>query len=111
MIDFGGFYYIAAERVVYITCESTSDKEWPYRVDVELIDEGRLALKFRNKEAAQKEKDRICAQIEAEKRRDAEQILNRLNLIEQAVKGLDRRQYKIWRQLGALVRVVPEEKN
>lgn len=50
-------------------------------------------------------------EIESEKRRAVEQILNRLNLIEQAVKGLDKRQYKIWRQLGALLRVTPEEKN
>ena len=49
-------------------------------------------------------------EIESEKRQDAERILNRLNLIEQAVKGLDKRQYKIWRQLGELLRVVPDEK-
>lgn len=65
---------------------------------------------YRTEISRKQAKERIVREIESEKRRDAERILNRLDLIEHAVKGLDKRQFKIWRQLGALLRVVPDEK-
>ena len=82
MIEFEGYYSVSVEQVAYVSMRNGTGKT-PYGL-------------FLN--------------LENGKRQDAERILNRLNLIEQAVKGLDKRQYKIWRQLGALLRVVPDEK-
>lgn len=110
MIDFEGYYSVSAEQVVYVSTRNGTG-ETPYGLFLHLENGKELGVWYQTDISRKRARERIVMEIESEKRRDAEQILNRLNLIEQAVKGLDRRQYKIWRQLGALLRVVPEEKN
>ena len=109
MIEFEGFYSVNAEQVAYVSTRNGAG-ETPYGLFLNLENGKELGVWYRTEISRKQAKERIVREIEIEKRRDAEQILNRLNLIESAVKGLDKRQYKIWRQLGALLRVVPDEK-
>ncbi len=109
MIEFEGYYYVSAEQVAYVSMRNGTG-ETPYGLFLNLENGKELGVWYRTEISRKQAKERIVREIESEKRRDAERILNRLDLIEHAVKGLDKRQFKIWRQLGALLRVVPDEK-
>lgn len=109
MIEFEGYYSVSVEQVAYVSMRNGTGKT-PYGLFLNLEDGKELGVWYQTEISRKQAKERIVREIESEKRQDAERILNRLNLIEQAVKGLDKRQYKIWRQLGALLRVVPDEK-
>lgn len=110
MIEFEGYYSVSVEQVAYVSMRNGTGKT-PYGLFLNLENGKELGVWYQTEISRKQAKERIVREIESEKRQDAERILNRLNLIEQAVKGLDKRQYKIWRQLGALLRVVPDEKN
>lgn len=109
MIEFEGYYYVSAEQVAYVSMRNGTG-ETPYGLFLNLENGKELNVWYRTEISRKQAKERIVREIESEKRRDDERILNRLDLIEHAVKGLDKRQFKIWRQLGALLRVVPDEK-
>lgn len=109
MIEFEGYYYVSAEQVAYVSMRNGTGEN-PYGLFLNLENGKELGVWYRTEISHKQAKERIVREIESEKRRDAERILNRLDLIEHAIKGLDKRQFKIWRQLGALLRVVPDEK-
>lgn len=109
MIDFEGYYLVNAEQIEYISASGEGDTGW-YNLNVHLLAGRVLTVKYRTKTARDDGRQRLNRQIEAE-RRDAENIQNRLYLIEQAVKGVDKRQLKIWRQLKALLRIETDEKS
>lgn len=109
MIEFECYYSVSAEQVAYVSMRNGVG-ETPYGLFLHLENGKELGVWYRTEILRKQAKERIVREIESDKKRDAERILNRLDLIEHAVKGLDKRQFKIWRQLGALIRVVPDEK-
>lgn len=110
MIDFEGYYLVNAEQIEYISASDEGDTGW-YNLNVHLLAGRVLTVKYRTKMARDDGRQRLNRQIEAERRRDAENIQNRLYLIERAVKGVDKRQLKIWRQLKALLGIETDEKS
>ena len=100
MIEFEGYYSVSVEQVAYVSMRNGTGKT-PYGLFLNLENGKELGVWYQTEISRKQAKERIVREVESEKRQDAERILNRLNLIEQAVKGLDKRQYKIWRQLGA----------
>ena len=102
MIDFEGYYLVSAEQIEYINTDEGAD--W-YNLNVHLLAGRVLTVRYRTKMARDEGRKKLHRQIESERRQDAENIQNRLYLIEQAVKGVDKRQYKIWRQLKILLKL------
>lgn len=110
MIDFEGYYLVNAEQIEYISVSGEGDTGW-YNLNVHLLAGRVLTVRYRTKMARDDGQQKLNRQIEAERRWDAENIQNRLYLIEQAVKGVDKRQLKIWRQLKALLGIEADKKN
>lgn len=102
MIDFEGYYLVSAEQIEYINTDEGAG--W-YNLNVHLLAGRVLTVRYRTKMARDEGRQKLHRQIESERRQDAENIQNRLYLIEQAVKGVDKRQYKIWRQLKILLKL------
>ena len=102
MIDFEGYFLVSAGQIEYISTAEGTD--W-YNLNVHLLGGRVLTVRYRTKMARDEGRQKLCRQIESERRQDAENIQNRLYLIEQAVKGVDKRQYKIWRQLKILLKL------
>lgn len=108
MVEFDSYYFFAADQVECISSEKGGDTH-PYTLAVYLKSGRRLAVNY----ATQKDRDNakriMVNRVESELRRDSEKIINRLYLIDDAVKRVDKRQLRIWRQLKALL-PIPAEK-
>lgn len=104
MIDFEGCYLISAGQIEYIDTYNEENTGW-YGLNVHLLGGRVLTVKYRTKMGRDDGRKRMYQKVEDERRRDAENIENRLYLIEQAIKGVDKRQYKIWKQLKSLLRL------
>lgn len=104
MINFEGYYNIAADQIKYIDqgCDS-NNRDHPYCVRVYLISGDVLRVNFSLKTGANEARNRLVSQIERERRSDYEQLYSKLFLIEDAVKRIDKRGLRIWRQLHALL--------
>ena len=110
MIDFEGYYSIAVERVEYISMSSKENGDYPYTLSVHLESERALSVSYRNKDACAAARNKLCQQIEAERRRSSDEIIARLSIIRDGVERVDKRQFRIWKQLKTLLNVEPEEK-
>lgn len=95
MIDFEGYYSVAVEQIKYIGTDKKDGDTYPYRIKMNLLSGETLIVSYMTEAAAKEAKERICRKIESEQRREAENILIRLRLIEAAVNGLDKRQLKM----------------
>lgn len=107
MINFDTYYSFAAYQVEYISAESGSDIH-PYALAVYLKSGKRLCVNYKSRKDRDNAKQLMVNRIESELRRDREQILNRLYLIDDAVKRIDKRQLRVWRQLKALLHLSGE---
>ena len=109
MIDFEGYYTIAAEQVEYIAATDRGTGDCPYCLNIHLLSGRALSVCYRTAAARTAARNKLCGQIEAERRRDSETIINRLHLIRDAVERVDKRQFRIWKQLKELLKLEPDE--
>lgn len=109
MIDFEGYYTIAAEQVEYIAATDRGTGDCPYSLDVHLLSGRTLSVSYRTTIARTAGRNKLERQIEAERRRDSDQIIARLSLIRDGVERVDKRQFRIWKQLKELLKLPPDE--
>lgn len=103
MIDFEGYYLVNAEQIAYI--DITDESSGWYNLNVRLLCGQVVTVRYRTKTARDEGRKKLHGQIESERRQDAENIQSRLYRIEQAVNGVDKRQFKIWKQLKILLKL------
>lgn len=108
MVEFDSYYQFAADQVECVSTETGSDSH-PYTLAVYLKSGRRLAVNYKTQKDRDNAKRIMVNRIEHELRHDTEQIFNRLYLLDDAVKRIDKRQLRIWRQLKALLSLTAEE--
>lgn len=108
MIDFDKYFAFPADQVECITRGTTSDPEYPVSLTVYLKSGRNLTVNYRTEKNAENVKRDLMRRIENSRRSDYEQIYNKVYLIEDAVRRIDKRQLKIWRQLRDLLGVKTE---
>ena len=108
MIEFRG-NYITASQIDCIYCDKNKSNDFPFRLTVIMRNGSRVGVSYKQERDRDAEKARIARSVEFELRQDYEKMLNRLYLINDAVKRIDRRQLQIWRQLKRLLDVEEEE--
>ena len=110
MIDFGGYYLVPVEQIEYIDASSSEDGTGWHNLNAHLLSGRVLTIKYRSKTARDEGWRKLYTEIEAERRRSSDEIIARLSLIRDGVERVDKRQFRIWKQLKTLLNVEPEEK-
>ncbi len=108
MIEFENYYYIAAEEIALIETKK-GDTDYPYILSVTLKSGKTVSVSYKTKEARDVARRRMANQISMDLRQDWEQIHNRLYLLNDAVKRVDKRQLRIWRILSKLLHIDEKE--
>lgn len=109
MIDFEGYYTVAVEQIEYIDMNEKGTGDCPYCLNIHLLSGRVLSVCYRTAMARTTARNKLCGQIETERRRDSETIINRLYLIKDALERVDKRQFRIWKQLKELLKLEPDE--
>ena len=109
MIDFEGYYTVAVEQIEYIDMNDKGTGDCPYCLNIHLLSGRVLSVCYRTAMARTTARNKLQQQIEAERRRDSDQIIARLSLIRDGVERVDKRQFRIWKQLKELLKLPPEE--
>ena len=102
MIEFNG-NYIAEEEVSYIEAAGSTNPQYPYKLTVWLKNGNALSVVYRDKGARDQQCWRLASLIERERNAHNEKVENRLYLIEDAARRMDKRQLKIWKMLNELL--------
>ena len=104
MVELNG-WYLAADKVIAIKTVETGDPNWPYKLEVVLQDQTYLT-KYKDLTKCKNAARELATKINIATRPDClETLQNRLYLIDDAVKRIDRRQLRIWRILKALLNI------
>lgn len=108
MIDFEGYYLVPPDQVAYIeTRRGGGDAQ--YGLFLGLSGGKELGVWYRTEEARKAAYTKLARQVEIGKRRDREDILYRLRLIEACINKTDKRTLRIWKQLQQLLHLESEE--
>ena len=102
MVEWNG-WYLAADRVSAIKVYKTQSP-LPYRLEVVMVD-ATYHCDYETKPQCETAARRIAAKIERENSDRWDNMQNRLYLIDDAIKRIDRRQLRIWRILKALLNI------
>ncbi len=111
MINFNSYYSFPAAEVSYVSAEQ-GNSDLPYTLTVHLKSGQGLRINYENKDMRDREKQILVTKIENELRShtdNLDQISNRVYLVEDCVRRIDKRQLKIWRQLKALLGLKDEQ--
>ncbi len=109
MIKFASYYSINAEEIAMIRADTDTNSDYPYNLTIVLKNGKTASVGY------QKEGDRyvvwqdILSQISREQRQDYERMYNKICLVENAVRCIDKRQLRIWRILSKLLPVKEKE--
>lgn len=110
MVDFEGYYSFAADQVECVERVTNKDNTtYPFTVYVILKSGRKLGVNYKTQKDADNAKRVIVNRISFALRNDYEQLYNKLYLVEDCVKRIDKRQLRIWRQLRALLHLAVEE--
>lgn len=109
MIKFSSYYSIAADEIAMIRANKDSDPKFPYNLTVVLKNGETASVGFTKEEDRYVVWQDILAQISREQRQDYERMYNKLYLVEDAVRRIDKRQLRIWRILSKLLPVKEED--
>lgn len=108
MIDFEGYYFVPPDQVAYIeTRKGGGDNQ--YGLFLGLTSGKELGVWYRTEEARKAACAKLARQVESGKRKDTEDILYRLRLIENCINRTDNRTLRIWKQLKRLLHLESEE--
>lgn len=102
MVDFGSFYSFPADQVECVEVSTREDKTHPFVLTVSLKSGRRLGVTYVRQKDRDEAKRVLISRISNELRNDYERLYNKLYLLDDAVKRIDKRQLRIWRQLKAL---------
>lgn len=109
MVDFAGYYSFPADQVECVEASTREDKTYPFVLTVSLKSGRRLSVNYAKREERDRVRLTLIDRISHELRSDYERLYNKLYLIDDAVKRIDKRQLRIWRQLNALLRLDKED--
>lgn len=107
MINFEGYYFVAAEKIECISTKIGDDAP-KYGLFLNLTSGRELGVWYKTEELRRAAYANLVRQIETDQRRDAEAIMHRLYRIEDCVNRTDKRTLKIWRQLKGLLHLGSE---
>ena len=109
MIDFGNYYHFAPEQVECLEVENAGQGPNKYALWVHLKSGKKFGISYATQKARDEAHRSLAHRINAALRQDADRFHTRLYLVEDAVKRIDKRQLKIWRQLKALLQLTANE--
>lgn len=107
MINFEGYYFVAAEKIECISTKMGNDAT-KYGLFLNLTSGRELGVWYKTEELRKVAYANLVRQTETDQRRDAEDIMHRLYRIEVCVNRTDKRTLKIWRQLKGLLHLESE---
>lgn len=108
MVDFEGYYSFPADQVESVEVYTLSADEMPHKLRVTLKSGRSLVVNYKSKAARDGAKQILCNRIDQELRQESVQISNKLFLVLDYVQRLDKRQFRIWRQLKQLLQLPVE---
>ena len=103
MIDFEKYYTFPASEVSCVSVGTDVDRDNPCWLRVDLKNGKALTVYYRTGEARDNAKRILCNRIAHELNAADEQILNKLYLIFNTVRRMDKRQLRIWQHLKQLL--------
>lgn len=109
MIDFEGYYHVAAEQIEYIDMKTNANNNAPFGLFLHLTSGKELGVWYRTEALRKAGYAKLTRQIESEKRQNDNAVLGRLYQIEAIVNRVDKRTLRIWRQLKGLLHLEGEE--
>lgn len=109
MIEFDKYYVIAAEEIVLIAVSETAGATHLYALSVTLKNGKTVTVNYVDKQARDKAKRDMAAQINRELSWGYERIRAEIGMVKYAVERIDKRQLRIWRILSKLLRLSGEE--
>ena len=109
MIDFEGYYSFPADQVESVEIGTRNDAPCPYILSVNMKSGKTLSVNYKNKADRDRQKQLLVNRISTELRSDYERLYNKLYLIEDCMKRVDKRQLRIWRQLKTLLHLTVED--
>lgn len=102
MIEFNGNYFAASE-VECITKYKSGNTEYPFGLRVTFKSGRNLGVDYQSETQRNRDATILQGKVGSELNSVYERIWNRLYLIDDSVKRIDKRQLRIWRQLKALL--------
>ena len=104
MIEFNGNYF-AAPEVESIAKYKSGNTEYPFGLRVTFKSGRSLGVDYQSETQRNRDATILQGKVNSELNSVYERIWNRLCLIEDAVRRIDKRQLRIWRQLKALLNI------
>ena len=109
MVNFAGYYHIAATEIAVISTREREEADFPYVLSVTLKSGKEFSVSWKKKSDRDAEHRNILVQTDRELRQDYEKIYNHLYLLRDGISRVDKRQVRIWRQLRELLSLKDEE--
>lgn len=109
MIDFDGYFSFPADQVESVEIGTRNDTTHPHILTVNMKSGKTHSVSYKNKADRDRQKQLLVNRISSELRSDYERLYNKLYLIEDCMKRVDKRQLRIWRQLKTLLHLSVED--
>ena len=110
MVVWSEYYRFSAEEVESVETSEGNIGSHPFKLTVNFKSGRRLSVNYPDMASRKAAFVDISRQIDSEKRRDYEKILNALYILKDSVNRIDKRQLRIWKQLNELLGVKAGEK-
>lgn len=111
MLKFSNFYLIEEHEVEALELDDTGDRI-PYRLTVHVKNGRSYSVNYMKKQDRDKVADQFAQQIDQairDQNRTVEAVYNRLYLMDDRLRRVDKRGLRIWQQLKALLGVEVQE--
>lgn len=112
MIEFDSYYFIAEEDVEAIIKSDSGQEDFPFRLTVRVKNGREYSVSFKRKTDRDRIAKQFAQQVERSisgRDRTLESIYNRLYLMDDRLRRVDKRGLRIWQQLKALLGVEVQE--
>ena len=113
MIEISAFYFIQEEDVEAIIKKENLSQEFPFSLTIQLRSGREYSVSYQSKTSRDSSARQYAQQVERNVRnrdRTIEEIFNRLYLMDDRLRRVDKRGLRIWQQLKTLLGVEVEEK-
>lgn len=113
MIEFSSYYFIQEEDVEAIIKTENPNQEYPFVLIIRVRSGRDYSVSYQSKEARDNSARQFARQVKVSVHdgdRNLEAIFNRLYLMDDRLRRVDKRGLRIWQQLKALLGVEVEEK-
>lgn len=108
MVEFESYYSFAADQVECVRTSKGESKTHPFILTVYLKSGRELTVSYTKQKDRDEAKRILLNRISYELQSNYEKLYNKLYSLDDAVKRIDKRQLRIWRQLKALLHLDKE---